>query len=418
MNLKEMRAAAIKAARDIAEKAKAENRDLTADENTEIEGKLAEADDLKAQIEQLEKGRHLLDKLEKMGPTDGAHPDRPEGGDDLHGAKSLGDHFIKAAGDTLARQAAGSRTETSAPEFKAADSPALPPADSSDLKPWGTELRRSIVNQRRERLVAADLMGSAAITLPTIKYLVEKANRIAEGAPATVKPGGRKPYVRFEDFDVVTESLSKIAALTKLADEMVEDYGFVADWINNQLIYELSVAEEDQLLNGDGTGSNVTGLLNRDIQKHDASGDVFDGLYEAIQKVPLATNLTADGLLINPADYGKLRLTKDGNGQYIAGGPFQGQYGNGGIMIEPPVWGLRTVVTQAVAEGTAVVGAFRQGATVLRKGGLRVDSTNTNVDDFEHNLVTLRAEERVGLMVPLPDAFVEVSLAGDASGEA
>nr|WP_256974347.1 phage major capsid protein [Corynebacterium diphtheriae] len=46
----------------------------------------------------------------------------------------------------------------------------------------------------------------------------------------------------------------------------------------------------------------------------------------------------------------------------------------------------------------------------MRKGGVRVDSANTNADDFENNLVTLRAEERLGLIVPLPAAFVKVTL--------
>ncbi|WP_281247321.1 phage major capsid protein [Corynebacterium phocae] len=53
---------------------------------------------------------------------------------------------------------------------------------------------------------------------------------------------------------------------------------------------------------------------------------------------------------------------------------------------------------------------FRQGATVLRKGGIRVDARDSNVDDFEKNLVTLRAEERLGLMVPRPAAFVTGSI--------
>ena len=68
--------------------------------------------------------------------------------------------------------------------------------------------------------------------------------------------------------------------------------------------------------------------------------------------------------------------------------------------------------TPAIERGTYVLGAFRQGSTVLRKNGLRVDSTNSNVDDFEQNLITLRAEERLGLMVERPAAFVTGSLAG------
>lgn len=370
----------------------------------ELKEALHEAEALDAELAKVKEANSVFEKLRNIDT--GETPLQPE-------AKSLGEHFVKAAGDSL-KQQGSRRLEISAPEFKAAGDPAktTPLVDG-----FGTMYQRSIVNQRREKLVAADLMGSANVDLPTIKYLVEKANRIAEGAPASVAEGAQKPYVRFADLDIVTESLSKIAALTKLSDEMIADFGFVADWINNQLIYELSVVEEKQLISGDGMGSNVRGILNRSgIQTVTSAkkANWFDDLYSAISKVAQATPLTADGIIMNTADYEVLRLAKDGNGQYIAGGPFQGQYGVGGILVDPPVWGYRTVVTNNIPKGTALVGAFRQGSTILRKGGLRVDSSNTNADDFEKNLVTLRAEERIGLMVPLPSAFVKVTLTAGA----
>lgn len=370
----------------------------------ELKEALHEAEALDAELAKVKEANSVFEKLRNIDT--GETPLQPE-------AKSLGEHFVKSAGDSL-KQQGSRRLEISAPEFKAAGDPAktTPLVDG-----FGTMYQRSIVNQRREKLVAADLMGSANVDLPTIKYLVEKANRIAEGTPASVAEGAQKPYVRFADLDIVTESLSKIAALTKLSDEMIADFGFVADWINNQLIYELSVVEEKQLISGDGTGSNVRGILNRSgIQTVTSAkkANWFDDLYSAISKVAQATPLTADGIIMNTADYEVLRLAKDGNGQYIAGGPFQGQYGVGGILVDPPVWGYRTVVTNNIPKGTALVGAFRQGSTILRKGGLRVDSSNTNADDFEKNLVTLRAEERIGLMVPLPSAFVKVTLTAGA----
>ena len=79
----------------------------------------------------------------------------------------------------------------------------------------------------------------------------------------------------------------------------------------------------------------------------------------------------------------------------------------------PPLWGLTTVVTPAIKAGTVLAGAFKD-ATLFRKGGVRVDAANTNVDDFEHNLVTLRAEERIALKVPRPSAFAEIKIS-DAS---
>src|SRR5690606_21476411 len=112
-----------------------------------------------------------------------------------------------------------------------------------------------------------------------------------------------------------------------------------------------------------------------------------------------------------PLDYQSFRLSKDGNGQYYGGGYFAGQYGNGGVPEQPPLWGLRTIVTPAISAGTVLMGAVSQGATVYRKGGVRVDMANTNEADFINNLVTLRVEERLALAVRYPSAFVKVTMA-------
>lgn len=113
--------------------------------------------------------------------------------------------------------------------------------------------------------------------------------------------------------------------------------------------------------------------------------------------------------MINPADYMAIRLSKDTNGQYFGGGFFTGPYGSGGIIEQPPLWGLRTVVTSAIAAGTVLVGAF-QTAKVFRKGGIRVESTNSNVDDFINDKITVRVKERLGLQVKYPGAFVKITL--------
>ena len=59
--------------------------------------------------------------------------------------------------------------------------------------------------------------------------------------------------------------------------------------------------------------------------------------------------------------------------------------------------------------GTALVANFSQAATVYRKGGVRVESTNSHASDFTSNLVTIRAEERVALAVRQPLALVKVT---------
>lgn len=389
---------------------------MSEEEYNSVKEKAAELEEKNAEIADREEREKTMKSLKAFGL--GADSDNASSTGDVD-SSTLGGHFVKSAAAELKAFSPGKTISYQAPEFKAASDPSLTSTQGQGvIDGYATEWSRDIVNQRRERLVAADLMGSARLTRPVIKYLVEKLNRIAEGAPAAVAEGAKKPYVRYSPLDLVTESPSKIAALSKVSDEMLEDLPFIADYINNQLVYDLSVAEENALLNGDGQGSNLTGLFNREgIQSHDISGDPFDGLLEAIDMVALATPLTADGIMLNPADYQQLRKKKDNNGQYLAGGPFQGQYGNNGILLSPAVWGLNVVSTPAVEQGTYMVGAFRQGATILRRGGLRVDSTNTNVDDFENNLVTLRAEERLGLMVPRPAAFVTGKIGAGAAAD-
>jgi HK97 family phage major capsid protein len=403
MNLREARAAAIKAAETVVNAAKADNRELTPDEQESVEAKMAEVADLDKKI----KGRELADSVMKLGATAGDRPDPDKEKDAV--AKSLGEHFAKSiTPDGFARLKAQSGHTVSAPEFKAATDPQL--TTGSVYGPILTQVDQTIVRSYREGPVVADLLGSGTISGNAVTYFVEGA---VEGAFTTVAEGAAKPQLHVTDPTAVTDSLKKIAAWWDTSDEMVEDLAFMVSEINNRGLYLLSMFEEAQLLNGNGTGTNLRGVLNRSgIQTETSAaggGDDADALFRAMTKVQTATGLAADGIAINPVDYQRLRLRRDGNGQYFGGGYFTGQYGNGGVLQQPPLWGLRTVVTSAVAAGTAVVAAWNQGGTVYRKGGVRVESTNSDAGKFTSNIITTRVEERVALAVRIPSAFVKVT---------
>ena len=235
-----------------------------------------------------------------------------------------------------------------------------------------------------------------------------------EGNFEAVAPGGQKPQIHVTDPTAKTDTVKKIAGFFDVQDEMVEDAPFMVSEINNLGLYKLMLAEEDQLLNGNGSGANIDGVLNRSgIQTHaqGAGGDtVADALFKAMMKISTATGLQADGLIINPVDYEALRLAKDSNGQYYAGGPFTGPYGNGNVLMQPGPWGLPTVVSVAAKPKNPIVGAFKLATTVYRKGGIRVESTNSDQGKFTTNVVTTRIEERLALAVRRPSAIVKLTL--------
>jgi HK97 family phage major capsid protein len=238
-----------------------------------------------------------------------------------------------------------------------------------------------------------------------------------EGAFTTVAEAGAKPQIHFVNPTQVTDALKKIAGFIKLTDEFLEDAEFLKSEIDNRLIYQLGYFEEQQLLNGNGSGQNVLGLLNRSgIQTETSASfattpsDWPDAIFRAMTKVEVNSGFPADGIIINPTDYQTFRLQKDSNKQYYGGGFFEGMYGNGVVLSKPPLWGLRTVVTPAIAQGSVAVGALASVATVYRKGGVRVESATQHATDFTSNLVTIRAEERVALACRVPLGICKVTL--------
>lgn len=316
-------------------------------------------------------------------------------------ARNLGEHVKSALSGQLRR---GIKQSVIAPSFKADNTVTTPASIAGALTDYDTNL----VLGKRRPLTIADILGSESIQGNALTYYVEGSY---SGTIGTTAEGAKKSQLTFGDPTAVTESLKKIAAFYKETDELLEDAQWLADSINDRLVYLLNVEEEDQLLNGDGSGSNIKGILNRDgVQAATyASGAMADAILKAMGDVRNESPFSADAIIINPTDYYALRVAKDTNGQYFGGGYFTGAYGNGNVAEQLPIWGLRTVVTAAIAQGTVLVGAFGQGASVIRKGGLSVEVANTNEDDFIANRITVRGEERIALAVRYPAAFVKLT---------
>lgn len=401
-----MRAAALKAAEDILNGAKAAARDLTSDEMETVQEKFAEIERLDLQIEAQAKGSELADQLSRLGG--GGRGDAPGAGEEK-AARSIGDHFIKQLkGRSIKELPKFSTTEFKAPE----DDHYAGRGDDGDntYGPLLTDIDRSFVLPFRRPLVIADLMGVGTVSGNAITYPVFGA---LEGGTDWVAEGGPKPQMHVGDPEWRTDALGEIAGWFRITDDMSEDLPYVVSEIESTARYDLLTREEQALLQGNGTAPTPQGVLNRSgIQTEDSADfdDNADALFRALMKVQTATGFIADGVAINPIDYQNLRLRRDGNEQYYGGGYFTGQYGNGTVMAEPPIWGRRTVVTAGVPQGTAVVAAW-QTAKVFRKGGLRVESTNSHEDDFTNDKITIRLRERLGLQVKYPAAFVRVNLA-------
>jgi HK97 family phage major capsid protein len=267
-----------------------------------------------------------------------------------------------------------------------------------------------------QKITIADLMPQGSASGNSIIYMRESA---VTNAAATVAEGGLKPASDI-NYAQVTETFKKIANTLKISDEMLQDVPYVQSQVNGRLVFFVQQKEEQQLLSGAGTGSELLGLLNRSGltgAQAKSTDSAIDAIYKDITKIRVNAFVDPSAIVMHPTDWQNIRLSKDANGQYFAGGPFSGSYGNGAggmndrtvLGSDGALWGLPVVVTTSATAGTAIVGAFNTCAQVFRKGGITVEATNSNENDFLTNLIAIRAEERLALAVYRPAGFSTVT---------
>jgi HK97 family phage major capsid protein len=280
------------------------------------------------------------------------------------------------------------------------------------------DVQPGIIEIGQQPPTVADLFMQAQTDAPTIRYMRETSITLSADM---VAEGDEKPEASFV-LEEVDASVRKAAVWSKVTDETLEDYSQIRPYIDQRLAFMVRNKIDNQLLNGTGTAPEIAGLLGTTgVQTQEMTGNTAEDLAEAIMKaVTKVRNVgffEPDAIVMNPNDYEKLRLAKDGNDQYYGGGFFLGQYGNG--YSDPGrIWGLRIVQTTAIAElniatpGASnkgpVVGAFKLGGAVFYRNGLSVEATNHDQDDFIMNLTTIRVEQRLALAVYRPLAFCRV----------
>lgn len=253
-----------------------------------------------------------------------------------------------------------------------------------------------ILELPQRRLTVRDLLSQGRMDGNTLEYVRERGftNSAAPVAENAVKP---ESDLRF---DMVSTSAKVIAHWMKASRQILSDFAQLRSVIDQRLMYGLAYAEEQQLLNGDGTGQNLNGIIPQATAFTApitiAGATEIDNIRLAMLQAEIAL-FPATGTVMNPSDWGRIELEKDSTGRYIIGNP-QG-------TIAPTLWGLPVVTTPAIAADKFLTGAFRLGAQVFDRWDARVEVGYVN-DDFIRNMVTILAEERLALAVYRPEAFI------------
>jgi len=249
----------------------------------------------------------------------------------------------------------------------------------------------------QRRMIVRDLLTPGNMGGNTLEYVKEtgftnNAGMVAEGA---AKPSSDIKAA------LVSTTAKVIAHYMKASRQILDDVPQLQSTIDQRLLYGLAYKEESQILNGDGTGQNLLGIIPQatayaaPIALPGATR--IDMIRLAMLQAILA-EYPASGHVMNPIDWAFIETLKDGQGRYIIGNP-QGQ-------ITPTLWGLPVVQTQAISVDKFLTGAFQLGAQIFDRWAARVEIATENEDDFIKNLLTVLGEERVALAVYRPEAFI------------
>jgi HK97 family phage major capsid protein len=408
VNLKQQLAALQKAMQAIVDGAKAESRELTAAEATDIEAKGTEALELKSRIESIAKSEKALADVIEFGKSDNSHE---KSGDDDDTEVPLGERFMKSAPYQAFAKAhpsgVGQGTPISIGTVRIGtmgdffDNRKALTSTTARVQP----IRVPMVDLvERPKLSLLDLISRGSMAGAFEYVQVVSVTRNAAIVPeatsgtdaAALKPiseiatalADAKPYTYADGYDVTNQLLADAPAF--------------ATYMDQELRYSLDSVIEDKLLNGSGVSGEPKGILNTTgVQEHEYTGtapiDLVKAIRRAMTKVTLLQGGTVQAVLINPEDDEEIDLMQDNNERFYSQGPF----GTGPATI----WGRPRVVSEAIAPGQFILGDFKQVA-LLDREGLSVQAFNQHKDYAQRNMTYVRAELRAGQVIWKPSRLV------------
>lgn len=367
------------AVKEIAEKALAEAK-KGSDLGEAVKRKADEA------LSGLNEARQRLADLEQRAARPGGGDERP---------KSLGERVTSDEGFKSWYGSGSPRSGKAVVAIKADVTTATSGAGGVGAAIEPTRLP-GVQTSPEQRLFLRDLIAPGRTDTPAVEYVRESGFNNAAAATAE---GAKKPQSDISTQDVTTTT-KVIAHVVKVTRQALSDVSQLRSHIDNRLLYGLRLAEEQQMLFGDGAGDNLLGI----VPQATAFSAAFAVAKEtAIDKIRLAllqaelAEYPSTGVVMHPTDWARIETTKDDVGRYVIGNP-QG-------AISKSLWNVPVVATPRMTVDKFLAGAFSLGAQVFDQWAASIAVGFEN-DDFTRNKVTILAEERLALAVYRPEAFV------------
>lgn len=262
--------------------------------------------------------------------------------------------------------------------------------------------------QTRNNLISA-LFAQAGIA-PNNQRTLRYTQQTTRTSAADARVIGAKAAESTLVWEKKTIDIESYSHIIPVALEMLDDYDFVQNEINQFLLNDLMLKVEADAFNGNGTSPIIKGVYTSATAWVDPEIDfkeatMIELIQTCITQISNNSKFKANYVLMNNYDALTLKLVKNDLGMYL----FPNFMGADGMNIE----GVRIIATPLVTKNTLLVGDFTQGTMYSRPASIQVGLNGT---DFAERQVSILANVDVALLIKSvqESAFVKVTDVADA----
>lgn len=244
-----------------------------------------------------------------------------------------------------------------------------------------------------------NLLSTGTTNSNVIRHLRDNGG---EGGPAMVAEAGTKPQMD-RDLSIVDANVRKIATYLRVPEEMIEDIPYLTSFLTEIGTEEVLAVEDAQILYGDGTGQNISGLFTNATAfaagvSVVATPNEYDVLGASVKQMRVAKRIPSVHL-VSPTDYYSMISRKDTSGNYILQGG-----GNG--IVPVTAGGVPVVQLNQVATGDFLT-LDRRAAQLFFRSNISVRFYEQDQDNAIKNMVTIVIEERLALPIYFTNGLVK-----------
>jgi len=259
---------------------------------------------------------------------------------------------------------------------------------------------QGIVPEARQQLFLRDVLTSRPTGLGTVDF-VRVTTPMSKASPQI------QASAKLENqlvLGTTSERVRTLATWIPATKQVLEDLTELASFIDSSLRYALDLSEEQQMLFGSGNIEDLHGVGTQAASFSTAllgsgSWNYADVIARAVQQISTAKEFQPSFIAMDVASWWAIRLTKSTTGEYLMGDPMSD--------VTPRLFGLRVIPTTNMAASTFLVGSGDPSVVEIRdRMQTQIEVSTSHEDYWTRNLVAIRGERRLALVVKRPNAAV------------